>query len=74
MSLVTYLIPSVLFSIVTELIPILATSPCIIVDEPLLRTSGQTVALKTSHICQWLEIAASFYTTLTVQQVLCRNS
>ena len=62
-----------LIIIVTELIPLLATSTRVTVEQPILRSSGQTMVLKTSHICQWLEVAASFYTTVTVQELLLRK-
>lgn len=58
----------------TELIPILATSPHVAIEQPFLRSTGQNMVLKTSHICQWLEVAASFYTTLTVQELLLGKS
>ena len=57
-------------SSVTELIPLLASSPSISLDQPILRTSGQTMVLKTNHICQWLEVAASYHTEVIVQSLL----
>lgn len=37
----------------------------------MIRSSGQSTALKTSHLCQWLESVASYYTTITSQALLC---
>ncbi|XP_019851129.1 PREDICTED: integrator complex subunit 10-like isoform X2 [Amphimedon queenslandica] len=56
--------------LVTELIPLLATSGWIVIDQPTLRSSGQTLVLKTSHICQWLEVSACYLTTITVERTL----
>jgi hypothetical protein len=52
--------------LVTDLIPLLASSPRINIDQPLLRSSGQTQVLKTSHICQWLEVAANYLTNINM--------
>ena len=59
--------------VVAELIPLLATSTQVILERPFLRSSGQSMVLKTSHICQWLEVAASYFTTLTVQDLFLRK-
>ena len=55
---------------VTEVIPLLASSSSISLDQPILRTSGQTTVLKTSHVCQWLEVAASYHTSVIVQSLM----
>ena len=59
--------------LVSDLIPLLAMSPGLILEQPFLRSNGQSLILKTSHVCQWLEIAASYYTSLTVQALLSRK-
>ena len=55
---------------VNDVIPLLVESHEIHIEHPLARSSGQTMILKTSHLCQWLESVASFYTTLTAQRLL----
>ena len=50
---------------VQDVIPLLAESREVKIEQPLLRSKGQTVVLKTSHLCQWLESAASYYTITT---------
>ena len=59
--------------LVSDLIPLLAMSPGLILEQPFLRSNGQSLILKTSHVCQWLEVAASYYTSLTVQALLSRK-
>ena len=49
----------------------LLSSPEIRLELPVTRSSGQSTALKTSHLCQWLESVASYYTTITSQALLC---
>ena len=53
-----------------EVIPLLLASPEIRLELPVVRSSGQSTTLKTSHLCQWLESVASFYTTVTSQALL----
>ena len=55
---------------VNDVIPLLVESHEIHIEHPMSRSSGQTMILKTSHLCQWLESVASFYTTLTAQRLL----
>jgi integrator complex subunit 10 len=57
--------------LVCEVIPLLLASPEIRLELPVVRSSGQSTTLKTSHLCQWLESVASFYTTVTSQALLC---
>jgi hypothetical protein len=57
--------------LVCEVIPTLLSSPEIRLELPVTRSSGQSTALKTSHLCQWLECVASYYTTITSQALLC---
>ena len=63
--------PPVCISTVCEVIPLLLASPEIRLELPVVRSSGQSTTLKTSHLCQWLESVASFYTTVTSQALLC---
>ena len=56
---------------VCEVIPMLLSSPEIRLELPLSRSSGSSTALKTSHLCQWLESVAAYYTTITSQALLC---
>ena len=58
------------FVSVVEVIPLLAESPEVTIERPIKRSNGQSVVLKTSHLCQWLESAACYYTTLTAQALL----
>lgn len=53
--------------LVQDVIPLLAESREVKIEQPLLRSKGQTVVLKTSHLCQWLESAASYYTITTAR-------
>ena len=53
-----------------DVVPLLAGSQEIAIERPITRSSGQSVVLKTSHLCQWLESAACFYTILTAQAFL----
>lgn len=48
----------------------LAESKEITIERPITRSNGQPVVLKTSHLCQWLESAACYFTTLTAQALL----
>lgn len=56
-----------------DVVPMLAESPEVTIERPITRTNGQVVVLKTSHLCQWLESAACYYTTLTAQALLLRK-
>ena len=53
-----------------DVVPMLAESAEITIERPITRSNGQSVVLKTSHLCQWLESAACYYTTLTAQALL----
>ena len=55
---------------VRKVIPLLAESREVRIEHPLIRTGGHKTLLKTSHLCQWLESAASYYATLTAQSSL----
>ncbi len=52
---------------VRDVIPTLTESREIQIERPISRSDGQTVILKTSHLCQWLESVAAFFTTITAQ-------
>ena len=62
--------PSLSLPLVNDVIPLLVESHEIHIEHLLSRSSGQTMILKTNHLCQWLESLASFYTTLTAQRLL----
>ncbi len=52
---------------VRDVIPTLMESREIQIERPISRSDGQTVILKTSHLCQWLESVAAYFTTVTAQ-------
>ncbi|XP_064407226.1 integrator complex subunit 10-like isoform X1 [Halichondria panicea] len=53
--------------LVRDVIPTLTESREIQIERPISRSDGQTVILKTSHLCQWLESVAAYFTTVTAQ-------
>ncbi|KAL5469035.1 hypothetical protein EMCRGX_G030223 [Ephydatia muelleri] len=60
--------------LVNDIIPLLVNSPHVHTGQPITRTDGTSTTLKTSHLCQWLESAASYYTTLISEGALQNKS
>ena len=59
--------PIVCLFTVRDVIPLLTESREIQIERPITRTDAQTVILKTSHLCQWLESVASYFVTINAQ-------